>query len=465
MAAHWSYSTTVKAPQPAELALHLSASSPSSSSLDTLLASTTPALNLRVTAHGALLDLQQLAESAVVAEVRDWLDENKSTIAIDHVGLASPTAEDISIALHAFSRSARAATLSLANAVDGADIREREPPRLASLALELDFRSSTSSASRPRKRARLAPLDTSPSSASSPPQQHPPGSITLAAQLLDASGAPLHFALAGLVDVALTRWAKKLVGAFPLCFNARWIERVSGDLAAQHSVAGSLTRILGLRSGDEPHSGGAGEGEDKAVVLMRRLNTHLSTAYPSRFPSSPCPALAASPPPSLIDPALLSPPPSPALAPVPPAIEPADALEAALLVLTTRTAKPDPWVPPPPLSLSLSGEADDEGAGAGGSRIKRGSSGKARKGQGGGGRGSRAKRGRERVLSVGDDDMLLDEDSPSRPDSPPLAFDASPTLPTSLSPPSHTGFALSPAGVDGAEDGGAGNAMDWQLAD
>ncbi|GAA5936506.1 hypothetical protein JCM3775_000839 [Rhodotorula graminis] len=456
MAAQWTYSTTVKAPQPAQLSLSLSASSPTPSSLDSLLDSTTPALGVRVTADGALLDPHQLAASAVIAEVRDWLDKNKSSIAVDQVGSARSTPEGISIALHAFSRSARAATLSLKGAIGSEHRREGQPApdgpspsRLASLDLSLDFRSS---AGRPRKRARLARPDTPPPSASQPHQQHPPGGITLAAQLLDASGAPLHFALAGLVEVALTRWAKKLVGAFPLCFNARWIARVSGDLAAQHSIAGSLKRILGLEGGGELQAGEAGEVEDEAAALMRRLNQHLSTAYPARFPSTPS-LTADSPSSSLIDPALLSPPPSPPLAPAAPAIEPVAALEAALLLLATRAVAPDPWAPPPPSSV----EQSEERVGAGGSRGRRASSGRGKKGGGRGERVRGAKRGRARLASADDDDMLLDDDPPSRRDSPPLDFDAGPTSPTP--PPPRA------ADADGTGDERGGDTMSWQLAD
>ncbi|GAA5847344.1 hypothetical protein JCM9279_000248 [Rhodotorula babjevae] len=465
MAAPWSWSATVKAPQPAQLSLNLSTSASTPPSLDALLDSTTPALDIQVTAGGVLLDPQHLVASALVAEVRDWLDRNKPSIAVDQVGPAMATDEGVSIALHAFSRSAQAATLSLASATATADASAAAapgtPPRLVSLALSLAFRSSPTSssspsASRPRKRARRSPSPATPplSQAGLGPGL---GGIMLAAQLLDPRGAPLHFALAGLVEGAMERWAKKLVGAFPLCFNARWIERVSGDLAAQRSVAGSLRRILALGAGGEPQSRETGEVEDEvedqSVLLMSRLSEHLSSTYAARFPPAPSPAAAAAAPPSLshIDPALLSPPPSPPLEPVEPTVEPAAALEAALLLLATRAAKPDPWVAPQPPDEREVGAAKAGKSAKGGTRT----------GQGGGARGARRGRARRTSLGDDDDDLLLDDDPPARPDSPPLDFDARPTS-TSTSPRARALAGANEAGGEASDDD---EEMDWQLAD
>lgn len=317
--------------------------------------------------------------------------------------------------------------------------------------------SGPSSAVRPRKKARRTP----PAS-QAPPQPQPGGPITLAAQLLDPRGAPLHFALAGLVEAALTRWAKKLVGAFPLCFNARWIEvrrasssrlergeggeggadalgacaqRVSGDLAAQQSVAGSLRRMLALDRPGEGQDGGQAAGLTSVrpslssstrsdgilptLLTPQRLSKHLSSTYPTRFPpaGSPSPAAGSSPPAlSLIDPALLSPPPSPPLTPPAPALlDPAGALRAALLLLGTRGVKPDAWAAP------ARREEGGEGEGAtAGSRGVRGARGAAKKGRGGGARGARRGGARRTSLDDDDDDLLLDDVRPFPPLTPPL---------------------------------------------
>lgn len=70
----WTYSTTCRALPPAESSLSLAASSSSTSSPDSLLASTTPTVHLRVTADSQELDSLALSRSAVVREVHDWLD-------------------------------------------------------------------------------------------------------------------------------------------------------------------------------------------------------------------------------------------------------------------------------------------------------------------------------------------------------------------------------------------------------
>lgn len=319
------------------------------------------------------------------------------------------------------------------------DDREGEvldPPRLASLTLSLDFHSSGTA--RPRKKPRRAPSLTPPDSPvrSSQPQTQPVPGITLASQLL--SPVALHFTLASLLDAALTRFVKKLVVAFPLCFNARWIDvscldatasrpgwliaharpqRVTSDLPAQHSIASSLVRILRLDGASTVDSDADCEGKGgKATLLSRvrpvfhltsrpprdtealdpqRLTTHLAALYPTRCNPTPATDSAALSTAPSIDPALLSPPASPSPTPPTPQPDAVPALETALLLLATRGTAPDAWVP-----ARAAGEETAEGGGKGKGKGKS-------RGRGAGVRGASTARRKGRAGE--DAEMLLDE--------------------------------------------------------
>ncbi|TNY17564.1 hypothetical protein DMC30DRAFT_104444 [Rhodotorula diobovata] len=442
----WTYSTTCRALPPAESSLSLAASSSSTSSPDSLLASTTPTVHLRVTADSQELDSLALSRSAVVREVHDWLDRNKASIAVDKLGQSEVSDEGITIPLHAFSRSSHASLLSLPpQAEHDSDDREGEvldPPRLASLTLSLDFHSSGTA--RPRKKPRRAPSLTPPDSPvrSSQPQTQPVPGITLASQLL--SPVALHFTLASLLDAALTRFVKKLVVAFPLCFNARWIDvscldatasrpgwliaharpqRVTSDLPAQHSIASSLVRILRLDGASTVDSDADCEGKGgKATLLSRRLTTHLAALYPTRCNPTPATDSAALSTAPSIDPALLSPPASPSPTPPTPQPDAVPALETALLLLATRGTAPDAWVP-----ARAAGEETAEGGGKGKGKGKS-------RGRGAGVRGASTARRKGRAGE--DAEMLLDEgDTLPDVDSPPLDSSDAPAPSRRGSPP------------------------------
>ncbi|BGP43578.1 hypothetical protein JCM10449v2_007619 [Rhodotorula kratochvilovae] len=449
MATGWTYSTTCRGAQPPAPSLALAASSPSPSSLDTLLATTTLCLNLRVAADDEDLDPDQLMGSGILREVRAWLDKNKTTIGSDYLE-DSYTTQD-----------------SVTNGDGDADVAP--PAGLAEIDLTLRFRSS-GGGSRPRKRARrAAPLSPSPLQDS---QLAVPG-ITLASQLL--SPAALHFALAALLEAALARFAKKLVVAFPLCFNARWIDRVSNDLPAQCSIAGSLCSILHLDGGGggDSSSGAQGLNEEddvrqKAAALSLRLTTRLSALYPSLRPAappfppaSPPSPRAYSPPCADIDPALFD-------ARSPPAVPSAKresaqpALETALLLLSTRGSAPDPWV-----AAAAAGEGGDE-CGRMGKGKGRKKAGKPAAAKGGGcGRKARVTEGE------GEEKLLADEEDESGPlgaSSASLSTQRSSARDCSaVDSPSPGALAFSDAEDGGTPGGGgygdwaegAGDEMDW----
>ncbi|BGP51795.1 hypothetical protein JCM10450v2_007751 [Rhodotorula kratochvilovae] len=390
MATGWTYSTTCRGAQPPAPSLALAASSPSPSSLDTLLATTTLCLNLRVAADDEDLDPDQLMGSGILREVRAWLDKNKTTIGVDNIGESYTTADSVTIPLHAFSRCTRASALSLppalAPAAADGDADAAPPAGLAEIDLTLRFRSS--GGSRPRKRARCAaPISPSQSKSQSQHESQPavPG-ITLVSQLL--SPAALHFTLAALLEAALARFAKKL-----------------------RSIAGSLCGILGLDGGGGGDSSSGAQGlneevgvREKAAALSQRLTAHLSALYPSLRPAappfppaSPPSPRAYSPPCADIDPALFD-------ARSPPAVPSAKresaqpALETALLLLSTRGSAPDPWV-----AAAAAGEGGDECGrmGKGKGRKKAGKPAAAK----GGGRGRKA-----RVAEGEGEERLLEDD-------------------------------------------------------
>lgn len=90
--------------------------------------------------------------------------------------------------------------------------------------LRLDFALRTSEASGGVRRA----SKTSPGghSEDADPEGPADAGVNVLVSLLSApsaGNAALHFTLAPLLHAALSKLCKKLVSAFPLCFNARWV--------------------------------------------------------------------------------------------------------------------------------------------------------------------------------------------------------------------------------------------------
>lgn len=110
----WKYSTTIKSTSPDYPALALAAAAPIPSSLDTLLASSTLQLDIRVLADGQQLGASSLEGSALLREVRGWFDEVRETsspvasLIADRVARCSKRARSALTALETASRMRRA---------------------------------------------------------------------------------------------------------------------------------------------------------------------------------------------------------------------------------------------------------------------------------------------------------------------------------------------------------------------
>ncbi|GAA6059577.1 hypothetical protein JCM10212_000633 [Sporobolomyces blumeae] len=74
---------------------------------------------------------------------------------------------------------------------------------------------------------------------------HGPSAL-LRSQLLAQAPVPLHFTLSLQVRDLLGGLAEELARVHPSTFNAVWIRRLSNEAEPRHSMATSLTRILGL---------------------------------------------------------------------------------------------------------------------------------------------------------------------------------------------------------------------------
>ncbi|BGP03550.1 hypothetical protein NBRC10513v2_007283 [Rhodotorula toruloides] len=297
----WKYSATLKGSSKDCPALSLAAAAPVASSLHTLLALSVLRLDVRVLADGQQLDAASLEGSALAREVRGWFDKQKGSLGFDSVGDCEASVTGVSTQPQA----------SAATAAQGLD----------RLDLTLSFR-STSGRSKPKKpKLSTSSSDSrsqSPETASQAQRSQPP-EVTLTSHLLSPSS--LHFTLVPQLTTALERLAKKLVVAFPLCFNPRWQDRLANDLPAHHSIAQSLCNILGLdgRKDDlrKPHDS---EVEKKAGLLKMTLNSHITARYPSHF------SLAS------------------ASSSTPPSTHPTTtSLETALLLIAKNASAPDAW--------------------------------------------------------------------------------------------------------------------------
>ncbi|GJN94392.1 hypothetical protein Rhopal_007472-T1 [Rhodotorula paludigena] len=362
----WTHSSTHRGPHSSAPSLALAASSRTASSLDSLPAAATLDLRLQVFADDHELDSDDLAASGLIREVTAWLDS------------------------------------------------------LSEIDVVLRFRStSTPLSSGSSKKTKRTPV--APSQSTSQALESAPPAITLATQLL--SPAALHFTLAALHDAALTRLAKKLVVAFPLCFNPRWIDRITNDLPAQRSIAASLRNILGLSGGKGvgPETDGVdtsaallglyqiGAGEHLTQrAIMQTLTSHISTCFP------PSPA-STSPPASPPDPHMRPPP--------PPALSAKSALETALLLLSKHALAPDAWVAAAPNDSGAGAGAGSGTAGSGKKQPKRRGAGlQSGKGATGKGKGKKRRRAEEEVEE--DEELVLErEDKRSRLDGSPSPFD------------------------------------------
>ncbi|BGP35431.1 hypothetical protein JCM10296v2_007269 [Rhodotorula toruloides] len=320
MTTTWKYSTTLKGSSTDCPTLSLAAAAPVASSLDALLASSILRLDVRVLADGQQLEAASLEGSALVREVRGWFDKQKSSLGFDSVGDCEASATGVSIALNSFSRSARSSMLSRP-AVQPQASTAAAAQGLDRLDLTLSFR-STSGRSKPKKPKLSASSSDSQSQSPETPSQaqlSQPPEVTLTSHLLSPSS--LHFTLVPQLTTALERLVKKLVTAFPLCFNPRWQDRLANDLPAHHSIAQSLCNILCLGGRkDDLRKPRDSEVEKKAGLLEMTLNSHVAARYLSQ------PSLASS---SSADPSSTH--------------TTTTSLETALFVTAGNASAPDAW--------------------------------------------------------------------------------------------------------------------------
>ncbi|GAA5942707.1 hypothetical protein JCM10213_005948 [Rhodosporidiobolus nylandii] len=343
--ANWTYKATVKPEHPSAPTLAaVVAGAPIPASKDALLASSSVELRLRVLVDNEELDAEELAGSALAREVGGWLNTNKATLGLD--GAAAPVAarscvtsltqpffassstfslnsSSRAVRLNAFSRSARSSAVSLRSASTTASAKQD----LERLDLTLTFRS-------PRSRSPQGAAQ-SQSASQSLPLLGTSG-ISLSSQLLHP--ASLHFTLMPLLVSALDKVAKKLAVAFPLCFNPRWVDRLTNDLPAHRSIAASLSNILCLSG--TANAAMNKEVENTAALLNLTLTSHISAHYPPASDASDAPASSNSA---------------------------KDALATSLLLVTKEASVPDAWAP----AKGANNEGSDGAAGATKSGKKR----------------------------------------------------------------------------------------------
>lgn len=144
--------------------------------------------------------------------------------------------------------------------------------RLTELHLDLALRTSEASGDS-RKATNVSPEGLSEDDQS---QTRTDAGMNVLVSLLSAPSAgtsALHFTLAPLLNAALSKLCKKLVSAFPLCFNARWLtvrspsllfeprdkaerfspssQRLYNDRSSYVLIGNSLGGILNLHSSDQ----------------------------------------------------------------------------------------------------------------------------------------------------------------------------------------------------------------------
>ncbi|GAA5829997.1 hypothetical protein JCM11251_006838 [Rhodosporidiobolus azoricus] len=298
----WTYKTTVKPAHPSSPSTVVSVSAPLPPSNNTLFASSSFQVRLKVHAGESEIDGPDLGESALARVVRDWFNKHKDSLGVDGAHFDEGSAASVTIRLNAFSRSARSSTLALPTRI----ATPNQPPSLDHLDLALLFRlpRSISSASHAQGTA---------SQPNSQEQTH----LDLVSQLLHPE--TLHFTLKPLVSSALERVAKKLLAAFPLCFNPRWVDRLSNDSSSYRSVANSLSKILNLA--DDKTSSVEKDVETSAAMLSLTLSTHISLYHADPYDVPPATASS-----TLSQDARV-------------------ALKTAILVVAKDGSTPDPWQP------------------------------------------------------------------------------------------------------------------------
>ncbi|GAA5919271.1 hypothetical protein JCM1841_006533 [Sporobolomyces salmonicolor] len=313
----WSYAAFLKPSHPAapSLALVAGAAVPPSIRPDSLFTTSPVTLAVSLAVDSKELDGEELLSGALVRELVTWLDEHKASLGLDSVGRPSASPSGINIPLFAAMLSARSSALALPP--NSATALAANTSGLDRINLSLTFRcASTSKAALKVSQPQLSPLEpTLPT-------------ISLTSQLLAPSPQPLHFTLSPLVAQGLTKLATKLSAMFPLCFNPRWIDRLTNDLSAQRSLATSLISILGLSTSGDSRKTLHPDVAKEAARLQLTLSLHLSAQYPSRTP--PTNSGAASSPP--LSPSSLSP-------------SPQASLEKALLLIAKHAISPDAWNP------------------------------------------------------------------------------------------------------------------------
>ncbi|GAA6013058.1 hypothetical protein JCM10207_006155 [Rhodosporidiobolus poonsookiae] len=325
--AQWTYIATTHSSHSSAPSLSLTTSSPTLATKSTRFAASTLRVDVHVLTEDNELQTDGLVASALAGEVREWFNSHKHALNLDSVGAAQNAEAGFSIHLDAFSSSARCSALAAnpsSNVGAAGDLDE--------LNLRFAFRSpSSASSGQPASQLQAHSQDFPQSPV-----------VTLASQLLHPTS--LHFSLSALVSSALLKVAKKLVKAYPLCFNRKWIDRLSSDKTAHQAIASSLSNILNLDSSTAAPL--PSDIEAKAALLNLTLATRFS---PSRSPSSgdsPAGAREAAP-----------------------SINSKDALGAALVVLAREASAPDAW---PANAVSQDGGGVGEAKKSGGRSRKRG---------------------------------------------------------------------------------------------
>ncbi|TKA53843.1 hypothetical protein B0A53_03633 [Rhodotorula sp. CCFEE 5036] len=196
---------------------------PVAASPDVVLDASTLALRCEISVDGTLLSPSTLVNSVSARYILDWLQLHRKSLAVDRVEGPRSDADDL--------------------------ICAGTQDRLTELHLDLALR--TSEASGGSRKA----INGQPGGQSEDDQSQTPADagMNVLVSLLSAPSAgtsALHFTLAPLLHAALSKLCKKLVSAFPLCFNARWLTRLYNDRSSYVFIGNSLGSILDLHSSD-----------------------------------------------------------------------------------------------------------------------------------------------------------------------------------------------------------------------
>ncbi|GAA5906909.1 hypothetical protein JCM5296_005565 [Sporobolomyces johnsonii] len=336
----WSYKVSIKPSHPAapSLALVAGAAVPPTVGPDSLFAASTVTLAVSLAVDSEDLAGQELLSGALAREVVTWLDEHKASLGLDSVGTPSASPSGIN-------------SLPSALAADS--------PGLDRINLSLTFRSASTS---------IAALNASQSQFQ-PQFQAALPAISLTSQLLAPSPQSLHFTLSPLVAQGLAKLATKLSTVFPLCFNPKWVDRLTKDLPAQRALATSLISTFGPDNSSDSRKTLDPDVAREAARLQHTLSLQLAAQYPSGTGTGTASSRPSSP--SSSRPSAQA------------------SLEKALLLIAKHTLSPDVWSP----SSCATNNANQPGTAKKGKGQKRSRTEEGAKGEGGGGRKAKRAKG------------------------------------------------------------------------